>query len=55
MLEKAEKDAEALKKEKVFEARDEVHKLRSDAEKEIRDQRQDIQRIERRLEQGRIP
>ncbi|MBA4494420.1 ribonuclease Y [Paenactinomyces guangxiensis] len=51
ILEKAEKDAEALKKEKIFEARDEAHRLRGEAEKEIREQRNELQRIERRLNQ----
>ncbi|SEN43625.1 ribonuclease Y [Lihuaxuella thermophila] len=51
IIEKAEKEAEALKKEKVFEARDEAHRLRSEAEKEIREQRNELQRIERRLSQ----
>lgn len=45
----AEKEAEALKKEKVLEAKDEVHRLRSEAENDIRDRRQDVQRLERRL------
>jgi ribonuclease Y len=51
ILEKANKEAEALKKEKIFEARDEAHRLRSEAEKEIREQRNELQRIERRLNQ----
>lgn len=51
ILEKAIKDAETVKKEKIFEARDEAHRLRSEAEKEIREQRNELQRIERRLVQ----
>ncbi|MFC7441524.1 ribonuclease Y [Laceyella putida] len=51
IIEKADKEAEALKKEKIFEARDEAHRLRSEAEKEIREQRNELQRIERRLNQ----
>lgn len=51
IIEKADKEAEALKKEKIFEARDEIHRLRSEAEKEIREQRNELQRIERRLNQ----
>lgn len=45
----AEKEAEALKKEKVLEAKDEAHRLRTEAEKDIRDRRNDVQRLERRL------
>ncbi|TCS92595.1 ribonuclease Y [Hazenella coriacea] len=51
ILEKANKDAEALKKEKVFEAKDEIHHLRNESEKEIREQRNELQRVERRLGQ----
>ncbi|MBA4542238.1 MULTISPECIES: ribonuclease Y [Thermoactinomyces] len=51
ILDKANKEAEALKKEKIFEARDEAHRLRSEAEKEIREQRNELHRIERRLNQ----
>ncbi|MBD1373191.1 ribonuclease Y [Hazenella sp. IB182357] len=51
MLEQAERDADAVKKEKVFEARDEAHLLRVEAEKEIREQRNELQRVERRLSQ----
>jgi ribonuclease Y len=51
IIDKAQKEAEAIKKEKVFEARDEAHRLRSEAEKEIREQRNELQRIERRLNQ----
>lgn len=51
LVEIAEKEAEALRKEKIIEARDEVHQLRREAEKEIREQRNELQRIERRLGQ----
>lgn len=51
IVEKAERDAEAVKKEKVIEAKDEAHRLRIEAEKEIREQRNELQRIERRLTQ----
>ncbi|MGB7605166.1 MAG: ribonuclease Y [Lutisporaceae bacterium] len=49
ILENALKEAETNKKELVLEAKEEVHKLRSELDKEIRDRRNEIQRIERRL------
>ncbi|SFX34093.1 ribonucrease Y [Thermoactinomyces sp. DSM 45891] len=51
IVEKAHQNAEAAKKEKIFEARDEAHQLRMDVEKEIREQRNELQRFERRLAQ----
>jgi ribonuclease Y len=47
--EQADKDVDALKKETLLEAKDEVHKIRTEAEREIRDRRNEIQRQERRL------
>lgn len=44
-------EAEASKKEKVLEAKDEVHKLRSDADRDIRERRNEVQRQEKRLNQ----
>ncbi len=38
-------------KEKVLEAKDEVHKLRSDADRDIRERRNEVQRQEKRLNQ----
>jgi ribonuclease Y len=49
ILEKAEKEAEALKREKVLEAKDEIHKLRTEAERDIRERQNETQRLERRL------
>lgn len=49
ILENAAKDAETNKKELVLEAKEEAHKLRAELDKEIRDRRNEIQRIERRL------
>lgn len=49
ILDAAKKDAETKRKEAVIEAKDEIHRLRSDAEKEIRDRRSDISRQESRL------
>lgn len=45
------KGAEARKKEILLEAKDEIHKLRSDADKDIRERRSELQRQERRLTQ----
>lgn len=45
----AEKQAETKKKEVLLEAKEEVHKLRGELDREIRDRRNEIQRIERRL------
>ena len=47
----AQKKAEAVKKETVLEAKEEIHILRSEFEKESKDRRNEIQRIERRLAQ----
>lgn len=49
ILDSASKDAESLKKEVILEAKEETHKLRTDFEKESRDRRNEIQRLERRL------
>lgn len=44
-------EAESTKKSSLVEAKDEIHKLRSDADKEIRERRSEIQRQENRLNQ----
>jgi ribonuclease Y len=49
IVENARKDAEAIKKETILEAKDEAHRLRTEAEKDIRERRIEIQRLERRL------
>ncbi len=49
IVEQSRKDADALKKETIVEAKDEVHKLRAEAERDIRDRRNEVQRLERRL------
>ena len=51
VLADAEKEAESKKKTALVEAKDEIHKLRSDAEKEIKDRRYEISRQERRIQQ----
>jgi ribonuclease Y len=49
ILDKAKKDAQAMKKESILEAKEELHRLRSDYEKESRERRNEIQRLERRV------
>jgi ribonuclease Y len=49
IIEEAGKEAETNKKEVVLEAKEEVHKLRAELDREIRDRRNEVQRIERRL------
>jgi ribonuclease Y len=49
MLEDAEKTIEAKKKETILEAKEEAHRLRLELDKEIRDRRNELQRLERRL------
>ncbi len=44
----AKKNAEIVKKEALFEAKEEIHNLRSNLEKETRERRSEIQRVERR-------
>jgi len=47
--ESSQKDAERLKKEKLLEAKDKIFKWRMDAEKEIQEQRNKANELERRL------
>ena len=47
----AEAAAEASKKEKLLEAKDEIHRLRNESEKELKERRVDVQRQERRIQQ----
>lgn len=51
ILSEAEKEAGTKKKEALINAKDEIHALRSEAERELRDRRNEIQRLERRLTQ----
>ena len=48
-LETAKKDADAIKKEAILEAKEEAHRLRSDVEKESRERRNEVQRLEKRV------
>lgn len=47
----AQKKAEAVKKETVLEAKEEIHVLRSEFEKETKDRRNELTRLERRVVQ----
>ncbi|PKR83589.1 ribonuclease Y [Heyndrickxia camelliae] len=49
ILEDAKREAEALKKEALLEAKDENHKLRTDMERELRERRNELQKQENRL------
>lgn len=51
ILNDALKNAEAKKKETILEAKDEIHRLRTESEKENRERRSELQRQERRLQQ----
>lgn len=44
-------EAESTKKARLVEAKDEIHKLRSDADREIRERRSEVQKQENRLNQ----
>ena len=49
IIDQANKDAETIKKEKILEAKEEIHKFRNDAEKENRERRNELQKYERRV------
>ena len=49
ILSEAEKQAQATKREKIVEAKEEVHKLRKDLEVESRERRAEFQRMERQI------
>ena len=51
IVNEAIKTAETKKKEAVIEGRDEIHRLRADADKDIRERRAEVQRMERSLQQ----
>ncbi len=51
ILEEAEKDGHAKKREIVLEAKEDVHRLRTLQEREYRERRNELQRLERRLMQ----
>ncbi|MEI4768507.1 ribonuclease Y [Psychrobacillus sp. FJAT-51614] len=49
ILDEAKREAEALKKEALLEAKDETHQLRIEAESDIRERRMELQKQENRL------
>lgn len=49
ILDEAKREAEALKKEALLEAKDETHRLRTEAESDIRERRMELQKQENRL------
>ncbi|MBC8530624.1 ribonuclease Y [Gehongia tenuis] len=49
ILDTAHSKVEAMRKEKILEAKEEVHRLRTELDKESRDRRNEMQRTERRL------
>ncbi len=49
ILEEAQKEGEAKKREALLEAKEEIHLIRSEAERENRERRTELQRLERRL------
>lgn len=51
ILSDAIKTAEAKKKEAVLEAKDDIHQLRAEADRDIRERRSEVQRQERRIVQ----
>ena len=51
ILNDAIKDADTKKKETIIEAKDEIHKLRTDADREIKERRAEVSRQERRIVQ----
>ena len=48
IVDEAKREAEALKKEALLEAKDDIHKLRSEAESDIRERRFELQKQENR-------
>ena len=51
IIDDAAKSAETKKKEAIIEAKDEIHKLRNDADREVKERRSDVSRHERRIQQ----
>lgn len=49
ILEKANRDSETIKKEKLLEAKEEIHKLRTEGEKENKERRSEVQKYEKRV------
>lgn len=51
IIQEAEKTGEAKRKECLLEAKEEIHRMRSDMERENKERRSELQRMERRLTQ----
>ncbi|MGN0458003.1 MAG: ribonuclease Y [Eubacterium sp.] len=51
ILNNALSEAEATKKARIMEAKDEIHKIRSEADKDVRERRNEVQKQEKRLNQ----
>ena len=51
ILNEAIKTAEAKKRESILEAKEEIHSLRSESDRELRERRAEVQRQERRMQQ----
>ena len=51
IVSEAIKNAESKKKEALVEAKDEIHKMRSDSERELKERRTEVTRLERRAQQ----
>ena len=51
IINEAIKAGETKKRESILEAKDEIHKLRTDADRDIRERRSEVQRQEKRLNQ----
>ena len=49
IVEKAEKDSETVKKEKLIEAKEEVHKMRNEFDRDYKERRSELQKFEKRL------
>ncbi|WP_026485721.1 ribonuclease Y [Caldanaerobius polysaccharolyticus] len=49
IIEETEKNAQARQREMLLEAKEEIHRQRSELEREIRDRRAELQRLEKRL------
>ena len=51
VVSEAIKNAESKKKEALIEAKDEIYKMRNDAERDLKERRSEVQRLERRTQQ----
>ena len=51
ILDDAQHQADARKKELLIEAKEEIHRFRIETERELKERRSEVQRMERRLQQ----